>query len=462
MAIRNRDRLASQGDIAARKALLQIADTALGALDVSHVIRALLRVEGSALLVGNRRYQLGSGRRLFVVGAGKAANAMARAVEEILGDRITQGLAIVKRLEPGDELRRIQLTEGGHPLPNAAGLAASRRILQLVEGATRDDLFISLISGGSSALMSCPLPGITLQDEQDVTAALLKSSARILEINAVRRHISAVNGGRLAERIEAKGAELINLIISDSVGREPALRPEEPTDFFGTPVAPDGTTLRDARDVLDRYRLWEQAPRSIVEFLKSHGARQETPKAFGPRVQHFVLQRPGNACEAAREAAQAAGLSACVLTSQLEGESREAGSFLACIAKEVALNGRPLPPPCILIAGGETTTKIEGQAGMGGPSQELALGFALEVAGMSGLCIGAIDTDGTDGPTEIAGGLADGTSVERARLRGLNVYDLLRAHDSSTLLSAIGDEVITGNTGTNLCDLNVIYVSGGA
>jgi hydroxypyruvate reductase len=147
------------------------------------------------------------------------------------------------------------------------------------------------------------------------------------------------------------------------------------------------------------------------------------------------------------------------LTTQLEGESREAGTFLACVAKEVALTHRPVLPPCILIAGGETTTRIDGDAGLGGPSQELALGFALEVAGKSGFCICAIDTDGTDGPTEIAGGIADGTTVERAQLHGLNAYDCLRTHDSSKVLSAVGDEVVTGNTGTNLCDLNVVYVS---
>lgn len=461
MIIRNRERLASQGDTSARKVVLEIVEAALDALDVSRVIRDMLAVEGNTLRVGSRRWDLESKRRLFIVGAGKAANVMARAIEEVLGDRITQGLVIVKRLEPGDALQRIELVEGGHPLPNAAGLAASQRILQLVEGAARDDLFIGLISGGSSALMSCPLPGITLEDERDVTEALLKTSARILEINAVRRHISAVNGGRLAQRIEARGAEMINLIISDSVGKKPAPDPAQPTAFFGTPVAPDATTLGDAREVLERYQLSSRIPGSILEFLRNAGPAQETPKALGPRIHHFVLQRPADVCEAAKRAVETMGLLACVLTSQLEGDSREAGTFLACVAKEVALTHRPAPPPCILIAGGETTTRIDGDAGLGGPSQELALGFAIEVAGRSGFCIGAIDTDGTDGPTGIAGGIGDGTTVERARRAGLNVYDRLRAHDSSTVLSAIGDEVVTGNTGTNLCDLNVVYVSGG-
>jgi glycerate 2-kinase len=459
MIIRNRERLASRGDTPVRKVVLAIVEAALDVLNVSRLIRELLIVEGDTLRIGSRRWDLGSRRRLFVVGAGKAANVMARAVEEALGDRITRGLIIVKKLEPGDALQHVELVEGGHPLPNAAGLAASRRILDLVGEATLEDLFIGLISGGSSALMSCPLPGISLEDERDATEALLKSSARILEINAVRRHISAINGGRLAQKIEAQGAEMINLIISDSVGKKPTRDPAQPTEFFGTPVAPDATTLQDARAVLDRYQLSTRIPGSILEFLQNAGPAQETPKALGPRIHQFVLQRPADSCEVAKRIAEAMGLATCVLTTQLEGESHEAGTFLACVAKEVGLTHRPVSPPCILIAGGETTTRIAGDAGLGGPSQELALGFALEVAGKNGFCIGAIDTDGTDGPTEIAGGIADGTTVKRARLLGLNVYDCLRAHDSSKVLSAVGDEVVTGNTGTNLCDLNVVYVS---
>jgi len=460
MRIKNRERLVSVGDIPSRKVVLDVIEASLQSLDVYPVIRNLLVLDGDVLRVGTCHWDLGRKRRLFVIGAGKAGNSMARAVEEALGERITQGLVIVKRLEPDDTLQRIELVVGGHPLPNEAGLAASKRILHLVERAAPEDLFIGLISGGSSALMSCPLPGITLEDEQEVTEALLKSSARILEINAVRRHISATNGGRLAQRVEAKGAELINLIISDSVGKKPTLDPAQPTAFFGTPVGPDATTLQDAREVLERYRLSPRIPHSIVEFLRNAGPAQETPKAFGGRIHHFVLQEPADACEAAKRAAKTMGLPAGILTTQLEGESREAGTFLASVAKEIALNHRPLRPPCVLIVGGETTTRVEGDAGLGGPSQELALGFALEVADKRGVCLGAIDTDGTDGPTEIAGGIADGTTVERARLAGLNAYDRLRAHDSSTVLFTIGDHVVTGNTGTNLCDLNVMYVSG--
>jgi glycerate-2-kinase len=460
MTIKNRAALEAVGDVPARKAVLEIMEATLQALDSHRIIRGLLRVEGDTLWIGRCRWNLASKRRVIVVGAGKAANAMARAVEEALGDRISEGLVIVKQREPGDVLSRIELAAGGHPIPNEDGFAASRRILEIAHRAAPDDLFLSVISGGSSALMNCPLPGISLEDEQRVTGMLLKSGARVLEINAVRRHISATNGGRLAQIIEARGAEMINLIISDSLGAKPTVDPAEPVRHFGTPVAPDGTTFQDARNAIKKYRLNGRIPRAILDFLWNATAQGETPKVFGERIHHYVLERPANACVAAKRAVEERGLHACVLTTVLEGESSAAGTFLACIAKEVALNRQPLPAPCFLIAGGETTTSIEGPAGEGGPSQELALGFAAEIAGRFGVCLCALDTDGTDGPTHIAGGLVDGTTAARVKAKGLDPYQSLLAHDSSTVLRAVDDAVVTGNTGTNVCDLNVIYVSG--
>lgn len=459
MKIKNLDKLIPVGDIVARRVVSEIIELSLQSLDAYHTLKNFLNVDGNILKIGDLRWDLEQKRRLLVIGAGKASGSMAKAVEETLGDRINGGLVIVKELNPGDKLKRIELVVGGHPLPNKEGLLGSKRILSMVEQATSEDLFISVISGGGSALMSCPAAGISLEDEIRLTDLLLRSGARILEINAVRRHISATNGGRLAQKIEAKGAEMINLIISDTVGDRPTTGPVQPTKFYGTPVAGDKTTLQDARNVLKKYHLILQAPRSIVEFLRTEDPGRETPKLFGSRIRHFVLQRPADACESAKKAASNIGLSGSVLTTLLEGESREAGTFLATIAKEIALNHRPFVPPCVLIAGGETTTRVDDLSGQGGPSQELALGFALEISGMAGLGIAAIDTDGTDGPTEIAGGIADGSTLERARLKGSDVYERLSAHDSSTILKILGDEIITGNTGTNVCDLNVIYIS---
>jgi glycerate-2-kinase len=210
---------------------------------------------------------------------------------------------------------------------------------------------------------------------------------------------------------------------------------------------------------LEKYGLRSRVPSSIIEYLKTDDAARETPKYFSNRIHHFVLQRTADACEAAKQAAEKMEFPVYVLTTLLEGESWQAGTFLACVAKEVALSHRPFTPPCLMITGGETTTKIDGPSGLGGPSQELALGFALEIAKWDGLSIAAIDTDGTDGPTGQAGGISDGTTVDRAWRKGCDVYEYLKAHNSSNVLKAIGDEIITGSTGTNLCDLNVVYVS---
>ena len=331
-------------------------------------------------------------------------------------------------------------------------------MLQLVEGATCDDLFIGLISGGSSALMACPLPGISLDDEIACTKELLASGARILEINAVRRHISAVNGGRLARAVDEKGARMINFIVSDGVGNAPLTDPLAPARFFGTPVAPDKTTFTDARNVLAKYNLRAKIPLSIVEFIDQAGTILETPKIFSDRIQQFVIQKVADAGTAAVAAAESLGLNATILTTFLQGESREAGTFLACVAKEIAAYHRPLTPPCLLIAGGETTTTIDERSGLGGPSQELALGFALEIAGQAGICLTAVDTDGTDGPTHAAGGIVDGMTVERARQGGIDIFRHLQLHESLKVFEALGDEIITGNTGTNVCDLNLVSI----
>jgi glycerate-2-kinase len=211
--------------------------------------------------------------------------------------------------------------------------------------------------------------------------------------------------------------------------------------------------------VLEKYNLHSRTPSTIIEYLKTDDPTRETPKYFSNRIRHFVLQRTADACEAAKKAAEKMELPVYVLTTLLEGESWQAGTFLACVAKEVVLSHRPFTPPCLIIIGGETTTKIDSPSALGGPSQELALGFALEITKWDGLSIAAIDTDGTDGPTDIAGGISDGTSVDRARRKGFDVYEHLKTHNSSRVLKTIGDEIITGNTGTNLCDLNVVYIS---
>lgn len=458
MKIKNYERLLANGDTEARSIVLGILESALCTLDGRKAVANAILLEDDTLRIGRHSWDLSLKRRIIVLGAGKACNAMARGIEDRLADRISKGLVLVKRIESDDKMQRIELAQGGHPTPNAEGLEATQRLLAMVDDATSEDLFIVLISGGSSSLMTCPLAGITLLDEIVAARALQESGARILEINAVRRHISKTNGGRLAKRIEETGAEAIALILSDVVQNPLMVGREGSQQFFGTPIGPDDTTIQDALDAIDKYGLRHRMPQSIIDHLDATDPSHETPKELGSRIKHLVLQTPSSASEAAKQAALRGGLPALILTTVLEGESREAGTFLACVAKEIVLRGRPLHPPCILIASGETTTKAVNASGLGGPSQELALSLALEIDGLSGCCIASVDTDGTDGPTEFAGGLADSTTAERARALRLDIYGSLMCHDSAGTLLSLGDEIVTGNTGTNVCDLNVIYI----
>ena len=456
--IKDKAKLLETGDRRARKPVLDLMELVLRDLDSYQFLYKNLELKENHLIYGGNRWDLSKKKNIYVVGAGKAANAMARAIEDILGDKITKGIVIVKDLEECDALTRIELICGGHPLPNKNGFYATVRILELIQKITREDLIIGLISGGSSALMNHPLPGITLEEEIVCTKELLTSGARINDINAVRRHISAVNGGGLARAIDLRGAEMINFIISDGVDSVLKIDPLQPAKFFGTPVAPDRTTFADAAGVIEKYRLQDKIPRSIIELINKADSSLETPKVFSNRIQQFVIQKVFDACKTAMKIAESIKLKTNVLTSCLQGESHEAGTFLACIAKEIATNHQPIAPPCIVIAGGETTTYIQNDCGKGGPSQELALGFALEISGEKGICLVSIDTDGTDGPTEIAGGIVDGTTVQRAKNKKIDVYKMLKAHDSSSVLGALGDVIVTGNTGTNLCDLNIISI----
>lgn len=386
---------------------------------------------------------------------------MAMAVDHILGDRLTKGIAIIKVNEESDHFNKTEVFIGGHPLPNETGLYASRQIIELVEGAGPNDLFIVVISGGSSALMSCPIEGITLQDEIDTTDILLKSGAGIYEINAVRRHISALNGGMLAKRIQDVGAELIGIGISDAVGSPATGDISIPyTAYKSTPIGPDATTLDDARATIFNFNLQDRLPKAVVDYLMNAGPDQETPKAF-PNNHYFLINTVPDSCLYAKEICEDMGIEAMIVTSFLEGESRDAGSFFAAMAREIQTYGNPLKPPCVLLSSGEVTTQILDNnlvKGHGGPGQEMAVSFAITAAKARGCCLLSIDSEGTDGTTRIAGGITDSTTLATATANGINLHQALREHSCFEALDAIGDTVFTGNTGTNLCDLNIIYI----
>ncbi|MDR1570335.1 MAG: DUF4147 domain-containing protein [Oscillospiraceae bacterium] len=459
--IRNSDILLSHGDIESRRIVLTLADETLARLDAYHIIRSIASLDGDILRVGSRSWDLSKKRNVYLIGAGKACNAMAMAFDEILGARLTRGIAIVKIKEPSDMFHHTETYVGGHPLPNETGYHASLEILKLVDASGPDDLFIAVISGGSSALMNCPAEGISLQDEIDATDALLRTGAGIYEINAVRRHISRMNGGMLAKRIQAVGAELIGVGISDGVGGIPTSNIREPyASYASTPIGPDKTTLDDARRVIREYHLERRLPKSVTDYLANADPERETPKAF-PGNTYFVLNTVPDSCILARKLARDMGLDCRILTSFLEGESKDAGMFMASVARQIQTMGEPLRTPCLLLSCGETTTRIDDDdviEGHGGPSQELVTGFAIAAASIPGACMLSIDTEGTDGTTPAAGGITDSATLAAARARGLDLRTALRTHSTYEALNALGDAVYTGNTGTNLCDFNVLYV----
>lgn len=448
--IKNREELTSHGYKEGREATIDIIEHALCALDPYAATKNLINLKGKILTVGALRFNLSQRGNIYVLGAGKATFPIAKALEEILGERITEGLIIVEKGQYG-ALQRIKIRRASHPIPDKEGLYAARKIKRIAEKAQQNDIVFCAITGGSSALMPLPVSSICLEEKMRINELLLASGARIREINAVRKHLSDIKGGKLALSIFP--AEIINLTVSDVT--------EDPLDYITGPTVPDTSTFSEAISVLQRYNLWDKFPKSATNYLQEATSKLETPKDFGgfkSLVHSFVLIRSGTVCEAAADMARELGFTPLILTTMLEGESREVGVVFAGIAKEIKHHNRPLAPPCAIIAGGETTVKIHSKRGEGGPNQEFALSAALQLGSYDKVIIVALDTDGRDGPTDIAGGLIDNSTIERAKENGLDIFKHLSEHDSSAILLLLGDAIITGSTGTNANDLKVLLV----
>jgi glycerate 2-kinase len=386
--------------------------------------------------------------RTVVVGAGKAAASMARAVEaHWSADKPLAGLVVTRYGHGVGPLKRIEVVEAAHPIPDAAGQMAARRILDLVQGLGPDDLALCLISGGGSALLSLPAPGITLDDKQTLNKALLRSGANINEINCVRKHLSAIKGGRLA--VAAAPAWIVSLIISDVPGDDPSV-------IASGPTTPDTTTLADAKAVLRRYSI--VAPPSVQALLEE--GKSETPKPGDPafaRSEARIIAAPQASLEAAAELARRAGYRPLILGDAIEGEAREVGKVVAGIARQVAVHGQPAPSPCVLISGGETTVTVTG-GGRGGRNVEFLLSMAIELDARPRIFAIAGDTDGVDGAEEVAGAIATPDSLERARRLGLNAKALLADNDAHGFFRALGDQVVTGPTLTNVNDFRAVLI----
>jgi glycerate 2-kinase len=450
--IKNRKRLLSHGNIKLREAALDIIDHALAQADPYRATRNLVQVDGNYLVVGEMRFELNEHQRIFLLGGGKATYPIARALEDLLGERITDGVVICKYGQEG-KLSRARLYHASHPIPDRAGFEASRQAIALARQTQPNDIVFGCVTGGSSALMPLPVDGVTLEDKKEVNRLLLTCGANIYEINAVRKHLSQIKGGRLARAVHPR-AQLINLTVSDVTGDE--------LDYITDPTVPDSSFLEDARTTLTKYDLWVRVPASVAKFLKATGPEHETPKTADladHNLHSFILVKSASVCEAAADKASELGFKTMILSTVIEGESKELGRTFAAIAAEIISNQRPLNPPCTVIGGGETTVKIDGTAGEGGPNQEFSLAAAPGLDRIGNVVVVGLDSDGTDGPTDVAGGIVDNQTSARANDLGMDLFAPLANHDVTPALKKLGDEIETGATGTNVNDLKFMLIS---
>jgi glycerate 2-kinase len=445
-----------------RECIAAIQEAALAAVAPDAAVRRQLYLEGGALRIVERFYSLADYDRVFVVGGGKAGAPMAAAVEAVLGERIKAGLVNVKHgytlrgTEHRQSASRVQIVEAGHPLPDEAGRQGAERIVRMLIGLGERDLVLVLISGGGSALLTLPSPGITLNDVQALTGTLLRCGATINEINAVRKHISQIKGGQLARLVHP--ATVVALILSDVVGN--------PLDVIASgPTVPDPTTFAEAWAALERYGIVDDVPAPIISHLLAGLAGQvaETPKPGDPvfaRVQNVIVGSNEIAAQVAVDEARKQCLNALLLSTYIEGEAREVARVFAGIAKGMVAHSWPLAPPACLVAGGETTVTVRG-AGKGGRNQELALAASLAIDGWENVAVVGLATDGTDGPTDAAGAIAWGDTVARAREMGLYAVDYLANNDAYHFFQALGDLIVTGPTNTNVNDLIFVFAFAG-
>lgn len=454
--IKNRAELISHGFVKGRQNVLDIAEFTLSHVDPRAAVKNHVKLDGSRLQVGEDVFNLDKVDKIYAIGGGKATYPLAVALEEILGDRINDGFIAVKKgqkqpfFETMGTLSKIRVAESAHPIPDESSLEAGKAVWQIAEKADRGDMVFCLMSGGVSAQCVYPVEGISLDDKVSINQLLVHSGADVTEIMTVRGHLSRIKGGRLAPQMLP--ATVISLTVSD----EKTDSMKWNTDW----ASPDSTTLADAERVLKKYGLWQSVSEQVRDYLSNPTPEKETPKSFSNLPLYYcMVVRTRALWEAAAQKAKALGLTPLLLTTLLNGESREVGRTIASIANEIHLSGNPVRPPCALIATGETAVRILDTArGQGGANQELAAGACLDLDENTPIAICALDTDGTDGPTSLAGALTDGSTAKRAAQKGSDLYQTLMEHDVATVLTAVGDAIITGPTGTNVNDLVICVI----
>lgn len=434
-----------------REDAVAIFGAALSAANAGDAVRRHLQLSGSQLRAGKHRYTLSRFQRVIVIAVGKAAPQMAQAVEERLGHHFTKGLIVTKHGHAAAYAGKCDVIEADHPVPNEESLRAGQAVLAMLDNLSGKDLLIVAVSGGASSLLCAPVESVSLTAKQETTGLLLKAGADIYELNQVRKHLSLLKGGALAMR--AQPAPILGLILSDVVG--------DPLDVIGSGLtAPDTSTFAQALQVLSKRSLLALVPREVREHLEkgARGEVQETPKAGDPlfkNVANVIVGNSRQALEAAAAEAKRRGYRPVILSSQFQGEARECARFHADILWETVRSGYPARRPACLLSGGETTVTVRG-TGKGGRNQEFALAAAMALQGAENIMCLSAGTDGTDGPTDAAGALVDGATIQRATATGLDAADYLARHDSYTFFNALDDLLKTGPTGTNVMDVNIM------
>ena len=432
--------------------MIQALNQALRAADPKSILRQKIKLKGSKLTVDSVKLDLSQYERVLVIGGGKASANMALGIERILGKRITAGIVnIPDYLEPKPKSELIEFHEATHPIPSSEGVNGVRKMLKLVGKPTAKDFVICLISGGGSSLLPMPLEPITLSDLQNATNLLLRSGAEIHEINTIRKHLSAIKGGRLAQKLYP--ATVLSLIISDVVG-------DKPDAIASGPTIPDPTTYADTKGILMKYDLWNKVSKRVRNAvnLGVSDHSYDTPKPGSKTFDHVfnvLIGTNKQSCVAAAECLNKLGYDAFVLSTHIQGEAKEVGKIYSGILSDMQTNGLPMSVPAAIVAGGETTVTVTGH-GKGGRNQELVLSAACGLDSVENVVVASMGTDGVDGPTDAAGAIADSESLARAKRRGLDAGYFLRTHNSYNFFKKLGDLIVTGPTGTNVNDIMIL------
>ena len=440
--IKNKDQLLKAGPKHLRSDALEIIEHAIRSSNPYKAVKDFVCLESGSLRIGKKEYKVEKLDNIYVIGAGKATYSIALALEEILGDNLSEGLVVLKK-GGNKNLSKIKTIVAAHPVPDEYSLKGALALKDIARRAGENDLVITAVTGGSSSLAVIPAGEITLNDKVLVNEILLESGASIREINAVRKHISGIKGGYLG--LEIFPAEIVNITVSDVVG--------DPVDYITDLTVPDTSTYRDAWETMEKYGLWDVMPKRVCDHL-SKGEEIETPKKYDGNFSTHICVKSANAAEAAVQKSQLLGYQTHLLTTCLEGESQEQAESFVTAAQDW-IKGQKDDVPCAVIASGETAVSMNSETGKGGPNQEFSLKAAVALSGLKDVVVASVGTDGTDGPTNAAGGLVDGLTTQRARTEDIDPEVYLDKHNAFELLNRTGDLLVTGPTETNINDLIV-------